>query len=161
MAKIDALLQKLRDQPKTVDGHWNDQRTRWLKDLEDLRGNVETWLELATKEGLLKLQRQTVSIDEPDTGRYDAPALDIHVVKSGRRVQLEPKALRIAGIIPLGGKRMVGAQGRVDLSLGAGRVTLLRKVDHGVSRWLIVPLAGEAVELDEEAFLAALDELVD
>lgn len=83
------------------------------------------------------------------------------MVKSGRRVQLEPRALRILGVVPVNGTRMVGAQGRVDLSLGAGRVTLLRKLKQGVTSWLMVPLAGEAVPLEEDAFLTAFDELID
>lgn len=68
MTKIDALLQKLREQPKTVDRHWRDQLTRWLTDLGQLRDEVEDWLEPAAKEGLLSLEQRTVSLEEPDVG---------------------------------------------------------------------------------------------
>lgn len=128
MSNLDALFDRLRTQPKTPEDHWKVKSQEWIEDLEKLWATISEWLKKGVDEGLIRLERRTVELDEEDLGTYEAPALDLHFNADGHRViKIEPTAMRVVGVIPTPGVRILGAAGRVDLRCGPARAMLLRR----------------------------------
>jgi len=164
MSNLDSLFDKLRSQPKTPAEHWEAKKREWIEDLEKLRATLSEWLKKGADEGLLTLIPRTVELDEEDVGTYEAPALDLQFNANGPRViKIEPVAMRVVGVIPTPGVRILGAVGRVDLRCGPARAMLLRRapgrwqfvgVDHGFS-------SGEyVVDLSQDSLAEVIDELL-
>ncbi|WP_437288699.1 hypothetical protein [Sorangium sp. So ce406] len=162
MAGMHALLEKLRKEApgvKTVEEHLEEKKAEWLADLNELMDRIAGWLADGQAEGLLHVERRTVDLAEEDLGPYEAPALWLHVrTTRPRTVKVEPKGMRIVGVIAAADRRIVGARGRVDVTCGAARAILLRM---GAGDWKLVAQGGEAVDLTEDAFSDALGELIE
>lgn len=157
---IENLIKKLAAQPTTVEQHWAKQRAEWIDDLAALMRNIRAWLAPAVEQQLARIEPREVELDEPDTGPYEADALTIHL--GDRKVAVEPRGMRIVGVMAAGGRRVVGASGRVDLVSGPARATLLRSADRA---WRIASVDGwepgrDAVALDAESFADTLAELI-
>jgi hypothetical protein len=157
---IDNLLKKLEEQPKTVGEQWGQKRAEWIEDVAALMANIRQWLAPAIAKKLVTVEARKVELDEPDTGPYEVDALTIYL--GDREVAVEPKGMRVVGIIPAGGKRIVGARGRVDLVSGPSRATLLRRSDRS---WQLATVDGwgpgrEAVPVDADRLADALAELI-
>jgi hypothetical protein len=157
---IDKLVQQLEKQPKTVEEHFAEKRDEWVADVAKLMRDVAEWLRPAIEKGLVKIDPYRVKFDEPDSGAYDIDALTIHLGE--REVHMTPRGMRVVGVVPSGGKRIVGARGRVDLVSGPARATILRKSDR---TWQLATVDGwssekEAVPLTQETMTDALGELI-
>lgn len=157
---IEKLLQKLEQQPKTVEQHWAEKKQEWIDDVAGLMESITEWLAPAVEKKLARIERRVVEIEEADTGPYDAAALTIHL--GDREVRVEPRGMRIVGVIVADEKRIIGARGRVDLVSGPARATILRRTDRTwqlatVDGW---PASKGAIPLSPEALADALAELI-
>jgi hypothetical protein len=149
------LINKLKERPKAVQDHRNEQRTEWRDALNGLFTTIEGWLRPAVEAGVLTTSQSLTEIVEPDLGSYMAPLLRISDGLITAR--LEPVGGRVAGIIASGNARLVGLRGRVDLVCGPMKVPLVR-TSSGV--WQALPLRGEPRELTEETFAELLGEVL-
>ncbi len=158
---IEKLVHQLEQQPKTVEEHFAEKRDEWVADVARLMSDITAWLAPAIDKKLVRVERGEVHIDEQDTGPYRVAELTIHLGE--RKVEVKPRGMRIVGVVPAGGgKRIVGARGRVDLVSGPARATILRKADRtwqlaAVDGW---PTDKEAVPLTQETLTDALSELI-
>lgn len=149
------LIEKLKERPKTVDEHWDEQKGNWLRALEQLFTTIEGWLGPAVKAGVLTTSRSSTDLIEQDLGAYQAPVLQISDGKL--TVRLDPVGLRVAGVIVAGGNRHIGLRGRVDLVCGPVRIPLVRTSSDD---WKALPLRGESRPLTEESFAEILGEVL-
>lgn len=164
MSNLDALYDKLRSQSNTSEKHWKVERQKWIEDLEKLWATISHWLKKGVNEGLIRLDRRMVKLDEEDLGTYEAPALDLHFKVDGHRViKIEPKAMRVVGVIPTPGVRILGAAGRVDLRCGPARSMLLRRAP---GKWQFVGVdrgfsSGDyGIDLTPDSLGEVIDELL-
>ena len=89
-------------------------KEEWIKTVNNLFQNIDTWVAEDVREGLLEVKKQNVKIEEEGIGTYKIQSITL---KAGRdMVEIRP----IARII-LGGK------GRVDLIKDAGRAVVVHK----------------------------------
>lgn len=157
---VDNLMQKLRDRPKTVEEHREEKKKEWIGDVSTLMANITTWLQPLVEAKLATVEQRIVELDEPDTGTYSVPALTINL--GDREVKVEPRAMRIVGVVRTGKDRIVGSRGAVDLVSGPSRATILRRSDGSwqlatVDGW---PAEKSATDLTADTFADALSELV-
>jgi hypothetical protein len=149
------LIEKLRERPKTVEEHRDEQRTEWLDALQALFATIEGWLRSAVEAGVLTTSRSSIEVIEQDLGSYQAPVLRIG---DGRvTVRLEPVGGRVAGVVASGSARLIGLRGRVDLVCGPIKVPLVRTQS---GEWKVLPLRGEPRDLTEESFSELLSEVL-
>jgi hypothetical protein len=95
------LIDKLKERPKSVDQHRDEQRREWKKALDDLFTEIARWLTPAVSAGVLTIARSETTIVEQDLGEYLAPVLQIG--DGGLMVRLEPVGGRVAGVVAAGG----------------------------------------------------------
>jgi hypothetical protein len=149
------LIEKLKERPKTVGEHRDDQTKEWKQALDDLFTEIEGWLAPAKRAGVLTTTRSETTIAEQDLGEYAAPVL--HISDGRLTVRLEPVGGRVAGVVAAGGKRHLGLRGRVDLVCGPTRIPLVRDLSRV---WRALPLRGEPRKLTEESFAEILGEVL-
>jgi hypothetical protein len=157
---IEKLVHQLEQQPKTVEEHFKEKLDEWIADVSKLLDDVTAWLGPAVEKKLVRIERIEIEIDEQDTGAYHVGALTIYLGE--RKVEMKPRGMRVVGAIPSGGRRIIGARGRVDLMSGPARATILRKSDRS---WQLAAVDGwpsdkEAVPLTQETLTDALSELI-
>src|SRR5579883_1482686 len=102
----ESLLEVLRRQKQEEEDKKNlTQNTlpEWVQSLENLMNQIEEWLTLAIKEGLVTIQRNKIILNEKLFGNYEAPSLIIRLPQD-RVVRVEPI-----------GRFSTGGMGRVDL----------------------------------------------
>jgi hypothetical protein len=164
MSNLNALFDKLRSQPKTPEEHWTKKRQEWLEDLEKLWAMIAEWLKAGIDEGLVRLEPHTVELNEQDLGTYEAPALNLHFSTDGDRViKIEPTGMRVVGVIPTPGVRILGAVGRVDLRCGPARAMLLRRAP---GKWQFVGVdrgfrsGDDVVDLTPDTLAEVIEELL-
>ncbi len=162
MTGQQALLEKLRGDAvdaETIDEALRRQQGDWLRDLETLMDTIDGWLSEGKAEGLWRVERRTVELAEEDLGAYAAPAVSIHArTAHPRTVKVEPRGMRVAGVVIASDRRIVGARGRVDVTCGAGRAILLRMAP---GMWKLVPPSGVQTELTNDSFSATVAELLE
>lgn len=163
MTRKDTFLDKLRRQtPEAlgVDEMLHQQQERWREDVKSLMQTLLSWLSEGAQQGLIKVEQRIVEVTEEDLGAYTIEGLKIQLQTAHPRiVQVEPRAMRIAGVV-VASQRITGASGRVDLICGGARVMLLRMEGKGPLPWHIVKPDGTMMALSEEAFFDVLDELI-
>jgi hypothetical protein len=127
---------------------WSAVRDRWMSDLAGLCTEIRGWLGSLEREGLLTIEGGVFARVEEQLGAYDAPFLKLRFPE-GEVVEVRPVA-----------RVVLGAKGRVDVTLGARRFMLFR-VEPG--KWELVeglsPIS--TLPLTEEVFLSALFALLD
>lgn len=157
---MEQLLRKLEDQPKSVVEHFAEKKREWIADVAKLITTLEEWLQPLVEKKLARLERRAVELDEPDTGPYSVDALTISL--GDREVKVEPRGMRVVGVVRSGNDRIVGARGRVDLVSGPSRATILRRSNGA---WQLASVDGwpsdkSAMDLTVETFADALAELI-
>ena len=110
------LIEKLKDCPKTVNDHRDEQKKEWLDALDVLYKLIDGWLKDAVAAGVVTTARSRTEVNEQDFGAYQVPVLEIRAGE--RTVRLEPIGVRVTGIVYAGSRRMLGLKGRVDLVCG-------------------------------------------
>jgi hypothetical protein len=149
------LIEKLKERPKTVQEHRNEQRTEWQNALNSLFTTIEGWLRPAVEAGVLTTKRSATEVVEQDLGSYTAPVL--HISDGSVTARLEPIGGRVAGVVASGNARLLGLRGRVDFICGPIKVPLVRTSSDV---WKVLPLRGEPRELTEEGFAELLGEVL-
>jgi hypothetical protein len=149
------LIEKLKERPKTVDEHRDEQRREWIQSLDALFTAIEGWLAPGVSAEVLSMQRTENTITERDLGEYAAP--ELHISDGRLSVRLTPVAGRVTGVVVAGGKRLLGLRGRVDLVCGPIRIPLVRTTEKV---WRALPLCGEPRDLNEESFAEILGEVL-
>lgn len=149
------LIEKLRERPKTVGEHREEQKREWLSALDRFFAEIEAWLGPAVREGVLRTSRSETEIIEPDLGDYRAPILEIR--DDRLTVRLEPVGASVTRVVASGGLRHIGLRGRVDLVCGPIRIPLVRASSGA---WRALPLRGEPRDLTEESFAEILSEVL-
>ncbi len=149
------LMEKLRERPKTVEEHRQEQKREWLAALNALFEEIERWIAPAAQEGLLRVSRSEVEIIEEDIGSYHAPILEIR--DDRLLVRLVPVGARVAGVVVSGGTRHIGLRGRIDLVCGPIQIPIVRSSS---GMWKALPLRGEPKDLNEETFSEILSEVL-
>ena len=158
VTKAESFMQVLQgDRVETVDSVLRRQRIEWLEDLETLRKSVRGWLAPVVKQHVSTVKDIEFDLDEPDLGFYEVGGLEIRLVVGSQTeiVRVRPRGMRIVGVIQTNGKRVVGAQGRVDIECGAAREILLRFRDKRQTKWASYA-TGKKVTLDEGVFFDLL-----
>ncbi len=149
------LIEKLKEQPKPVGEHREEQKEEWLDALEKFFTEIEGWLAPAVTDGVLTTARSETEILEQDFGDYQVPVLEIR--SGGLTVRLEPIGVRVVGVVAAGGRRLLGLRGRVDLVCGPIRVPFVR---GAAGAWKAIPLRGEPRDVTEESFSELLGEVL-
>jgi len=149
------LIEKLKEQPKTVEEHREEQKKEWLGALKKFFTEIEGWLTPAVTAGVLTTARAESEIVEQDFGDYRVPVLEIR--SGGLTVRLDPVGVRVVGVVAAGGRRLLGLRGRVDLVCGPIRVPLVR---DAAGTWKAVPMRGEPRDVTEESFSELLGEVL-
>jgi len=144
----------------TVAQRFAEQKKGWIEDVAKLIDNMEDWLKPLVDERTVRLERRAVELDEPDTGPYSVDALTIHL--GDREVRVEPRGMRIVGVIPTGKDRIIGARGLISVVCGPSRATILRR-SPGV--WQLATADGwpadkNAVDLTQDTLTDLLAELI-
>ena len=98
------------------DVDWEKERDEWLRYLEVLYEKVNNFLSGYVASGQIRLEYETVRLDEEHIGSYAAKQM---VIGIGRQK---------VSLVPIG-TLLVGAKGRVDVIGPAGRAAILL-VDH-------------------------------
>ena len=104
-----SLIDKLKDQPTTVDERRAEQKQEWLQALEQLFTDIEGWVKPAVDEGVLRTSRSSIGVVEQDLGQYQAQMLEIRA--RGLTIRFEPIGLRVVGLVGAGGHRLIGLHG--------------------------------------------------
>lgn len=149
------LIEKLKERPKAVPEHREQQKEEWLAALDQLFRSIEEWLGPAVSAGVLTTSRSSTDVTEADLGMYEAPVL--HISDGRLTVRLQPVGVRVAGVVASGGRRHVGLRGRVDLICGPIKIPLARS---GSDVWKALPMRGEPSELTEGSFAELLGEVL-
>ncbi len=150
-----SLIDKMKEQPRTVEEGRAEQKQEGLRALDQLFTVIERWVKPAVDEGVLGTSRSSVGVFEHDLGTYQAPTLEIRA--GGLTLRFDPIGLRVAGMVASGGHRLIGLRGRVDLVCGPIKIPLVRGTGGA---WKALPLRGEPRDLTEESFAEILGEVL-
>jgi len=110
---FDKFVRSQQDtSPESAHIDWDQQRSEWLTYLDQLYAKVESFLDKYTSSGQIKVEYQTIELDEDHLGTYPAKQM---ALKIGRQ---------IVKLVPVG-TLLVGSKGRVDIIGPAGRAQLV------------------------------------
>ena len=111
------------------DVDWNAIRDEWLRRLDDLYGQIRTFLKDYVSAGEIQLELSPITLSEENIGSYTAPELTLKIGR--RQVKFRPI-----------GTLLIGSRGRVDV-IGAGvteaRLVLINKNFTRASDMIRVP----------------------
>lgn len=146
----DLRARKEKERENAVD--WEKLRSEWIVDVSDLISKVQQWLAPGVVDELVNIEQVPARISEEHLGTYAAPALRIEMA-GGDVVLFEPV-----------GALIIGAMGRIDLSCGPKRATILRtKPGEWKFKASLVPTGRSGpgyIDVTEETFTEALRELI-
>ncbi len=91
---------KFDEQKKTV--NWEEKKLLYLSRIQNLYETVRSFLHEYTESGEVKIEEDSIQIDEDYIGIYAVPVLHVHLYD------------RHAALVPAG-TNMIGSPGRVDL----------------------------------------------
>ncbi len=138
--------------------YYEKQRLEWVGAVERLLAQLEKWLREADTEGVLHLERISVTRHEYGLGSYTAAGLVVHL---GRlQVDIVPIARNTLG--PLGsGSTINRALGVVQMSDGLSRYDLYRYASSKEEWWVIVDEVEHVTSrLDRQTFEKAMMSLL-
>jgi hypothetical protein len=101
---------------------WNAQRVEWTDAIESLYALIERWLAEPIKYGSVAVERRPKTISEPYLETY--LVYDLILKVGDERVTFSPAR-----------RRVVGAQGRLDITGESGEAALVLQLG---SRWSVV-----------------------
>ena len=110
---FDKFVRSQQDaSPESAHIDWDQQRSEWLAYLDQLYAKIESFLDKYTSSGQIKVEHQTIELDEDHLGAYPAKQM---VLKIGRQ---------IVKLVPVG-TLLIGSKGRVDVIGPVGRTQLV------------------------------------
>ena len=179
-------FKKFVEQEKAVDSKqksidWEGKKRTYLKRLDKLFNDVEDYLREFTESGAIRIEKRGITIDEEYIGEYDVPVLRIHLC--GKRADLVPIGTNVVGTpgrIDLKGhfdtirfiladKKEKSPQGFAGISwLPMDKERVREKTEEWTQRkrnyvWKIItdPPDMRFIEMNEDSFLSALQEVLD
>jgi hypothetical protein len=118
----------------------------------------QTWLAEADPGGVLDLQRSSQDKAEEGLGRYKAPVL---LVEHGdTRVYIVPFARNTTRSLRLPSGQEVRTAGRIDVTNGVEKQVLYRVEAGGKERWYVAPERGDVIALNQDVFMALMEDLL-
>lgn len=146
--KLAEKLQHRKDAFAESNSDWDEVRSDWISELNNLFVQFEGWLKPLEEKELLRSERSTQKIQEEDLDPYDAPVLKLSD-PSGARVHIQPV-----------GRIVFGAQGRVDFLSGGRRVSLLNDEKKGWCFRKGSDVICALEPLNDESFFQAISQLL-
>jgi len=122
---------------------WAARKNSWISDVENLYGQIRTWLDASMERGDIRISTHPKAITEDYIGEYEIDELRLTV--GDETVLFSPK-----------GALVVRASGRVDITGNRGVETLILQREH---KWSIVASKTptlKLVPLTEDSLLEAL-----
>lgn len=156
-------LTSFREWLKGLEKEGEDHKRReikeeWVGAANRLIQKCLAWLAEADPEGFLLLRQSTQPKAEAGLGRYEVPFLIID--HADTRVHVTPFARNTARTLALGPGKEVPAEGRVDVTNGSEKWILYRTRAEGKERWYAVADRGDLVELNQDVFMAIMEDLL-
>jgi hypothetical protein len=135
----------------------------WRELLDALFARMSEWLKASDPDGLLEVTKETVTINDPALGEYEAPTLQITLGKT--TVEIAPRARYVIASIQPPGEQPVRAHGLVEIRSRGWASHNLYQLPGG--RWYIFDCARDLITgaqpvepLDADRFEAALASLL-
>jgi hypothetical protein len=126
--------------------------------VERLVNQLMGWVREVDQSGLLALAPFRLRPTEAGLGTYEVPGFTIGL--GDTIVQVRPVARNVVGSVKLSAEKEVKPQGRVDVTDGLRRYTLYRTLEGGGERWYVVDEDANTAELDQDQFMAILEDLL-
>ena len=149
-SKLDEFLRTKSNQqaPEPID--WNAKKMSWEFALNELYTHLESFLGNLISEGVLKLSRRPVTVQEDYIGSYQVEQLVLSVGQE--QVVFAPKGVTV-----------IGAKGRVDVLGQASTRTLLWVKGNGSSPsdWSFIVTRSPKLKLADFSQESLLDVLKD
>ncbi len=134
-------------------------REEWVAAVDRLLGQLRAWLAEGGAADLLDLEPLEFEKREQGLGPYRVKGLSIYFGE--RTVKVVPIGrVVLADLGPYAEPGHEKAEGRVDITNGAYRYFLFRKLTAAGEQWLAQDERGEFQQLDRERFEAILQELL-
>lgn len=164
MGKLRELLQTEAERYRAEKAKRQQTLKEWSSLLNDLFTKIDSWLKASDPEGLLEVVADTVTINDPALGEYQAPMRRIKLGDSS--VEIVPRARYVIASIQPPGEMPVRAHGLVEIRLRGWPNYSLYQLPG--ARWFIYDTArnlsavdANPVEtLDADRFEAALASLL-
>ena len=137
---MTAITKFLRQQKEAGSPRRRAQRQKkWLDAVENLLGDIRSWLAEAQREKLVKIHPDKIKITEENLGTYTAPSLVL--TAAGKTVKVKPI-----------GSTIIGADGRVDMESANGTFMFLYIADQ--DKWVqgVGKQPSEFPDLTEDLF---------
>jgi hypothetical protein len=140
------------------EGKRRARREEWVAAADRLIGRCQAWLAEADPEGILNLHLMPQGKAEAGLGRYEIPVLVIYL--EDKRVQIVPFARNTTRVLSFAPHKQFQTEGRVDITNGMEKFTLYRVHVEGKEHWYAVPERGDPVELNQDTFMAIMEDLL-
>jgi hypothetical protein len=149
---------KSQEAKEGEEGQRRAKRQDWVDAANLLVGRCKEWLAEADPEALLSLRIATQEKTETGLGRYEVPLLVVD--HADTRVHVVPFARNTARTLSFAPGVQVQAEGRVDISNGTEKRTLYRIHSEGKERWYLTADHGDPIELNQDVFMAIMEDLL-
>jgi hypothetical protein len=134
-------------------------REEWVAAVDRLLAQLRAWLTEAGTAELLDLEPLDFAKREEGLGAYHVQGLAIHFGE--RTVNVVPVGRNVlAHLGPYAEPGHEKAEGRVDITNGAYKYFLYRKLTHAGEQWLVQDERSDIRPLDRERFEAILQDLL-
>ncbi len=133
------------------------QRQEWIDAVERLVSRLMGWVREVDSTGLLALAPFRLRQTEMGLGTYEVPGFTIRL--KDVIIQVRPVSRNVVGTVKVSPEKELKAEGRVDLTEGSRRYTLYRTLEGKEERWYIVDEESNTAELDQNQFMAVLEDL--
>lgn len=157
MASFREFLDRTQKQ-QDPENKRTERRREWVAAVERLIEQLVAWVKEIDSAGLLIVDPFRLRQTEMGLGAYEVQAFTIRL--DDTIIQIRPVARFVVGTVKLPDGKERKAQGRVDVTDGVRRYTLYRTLGEEGERWYIVDEASNTAELDQNQFLAVLEDLL-
>ncbi len=134
------------------------RKEEWVGAVGRLIGKFRTWLQEADPAEALEVAALNLDKAEQGLGEYRAPGLEVRLAEAA--VQIVPVARNVVGTVGLPGGGGLRAEGRVDATNGLRKYTLYRTLKDGKERWHVAGADFELSPLDQDRFMAIMEDLL-
>jgi hypothetical protein len=136
---MGTLTQFLKEQAAEQRAHFDAIQadvSAWQRSVNDLVGRMQTVLEKADEDHVLRTELRTHQLIEEGIGPYPINGLSIWL--GARHVEVIPVARRVVARFDEGQAPARSAEGRVDMTNGEWKCLLYRFVAEPQDRWMMV-----------------------
>lgn len=108
-----------------ADIDWQAKLEAWVQAVQRLYDSIRDMLRDSIQSGDVTLRTWHLDLTEDYLGTYSVPALELRI--GNERVEFRPKGLRV-----------LGAEGRVDLTGEGGTMSLIRNESQQQGEWSVI-----------------------